>query len=55
MYAWMKPVLSLVIGGIALYIILTRSGDEAARQWAVGSLAFILGYWLKGGRETLEG
>jgi hypothetical protein len=50
---WMKAVLSLAIVTVSLYVILTRPEDEAARQWAVGSVGFILGYWFKGGREAL--
>ncbi len=52
---WMKAVLSLAIVGVSLYVILTRPWDEAARQWAVGSIGFILGYWFKSGRETIQG
>jgi hypothetical protein len=48
MDTWIKTVLSLAVVSVSLYIILTRVGDEAARQWAVGSVAFVLGYYLRG-------
>lgn len=50
MNLWMKAVLSLAVVGVSLYIILTRPADEAARQWAVGTISFALGYWLKEGK-----
>jgi hypothetical protein len=44
----MKAVLSLVVVAVSLYIILARAWDEAARQWAVGTISFILGTYYRG-------
>ena len=38
----------MAVVAVSLYIILTRTGDEAARQWAVGAIAFVMGYYLRG-------
>ena len=51
MNAWIKAVLSLAVVAVSLYVILARSEDEAARQWAVGVTAFVLGYYLRGGEQ----
>jgi hypothetical protein len=48
MHRWIEAVLSLTVVAVALYIIVARSEDEAARQWAVGAIAFVLGYYLRG-------
>jgi hypothetical protein len=45
---WMKAVLSLAVVVVSLYVIVARTHDEAGRQWAVGAIAFILGYYLRG-------
>ena len=47
MDAWMKAVLSLGIVLAALYIVLFKSEDRKARDWAFGAIGLILGYWLK--------
>jgi hypothetical protein len=46
--AWVKAGLSVAVVSVSLYVILSRPHDEAARQWAVGALAFILGYYFRG-------
>lgn len=48
MEPWMKGILSLAVVAVSLYIIVARKEDEAARQWAVGAIAFILGYYFRG-------
>jgi hypothetical protein len=48
MEPWMKAVLSLAVVAVSLFIIVARKEDEAARQWAVGAIAFVLGYYLRG-------
>jgi hypothetical protein len=45
----MKDVLSLAVVSVPLFIMVARAHDEAARQWAVGAIAFVLGYYF---RET---
>jgi len=50
---WIKAVLSLAVVAASLYIIVIRTGDEAARQWAVGIIAFVLGYYLSGNKDHL--
>ena len=47
MESWIREVLSLAVVAVSLFIILTRAADEAARQWAVGAIAFVLGYYLR--------
>jgi len=42
----MPVVISLVIGGAALYMILSDYPD-AQLKWAFGSVGTIVGYWLK--------
>lgn len=49
-----RDVLSIAVVGVALFIIVIRTGDEAARQWAVGAVAFVLGFYLRGNRESLS-
>lgn len=53
MHPWMAPILSLAVVGVSLFIILARPEDEAARQWAVGAIAFVLGYYFRKGEEHL--
>lgn len=50
-FQWMQPVVSLSVIGVSLYIILFRQEDEAARQWAVGAIAFVMGYYLRGSMQ----
>ncbi|HEY2289711.1 MAG TPA: hypothetical protein VGM86_03315 [Thermoanaerobaculia bacterium] len=40
--------MSFAVVGVALYAVIAKSGDEAARQWAVGAIAFVMGYYLRG-------
>jgi hypothetical protein len=54
MEPWMKAILSLAVVAVSLYIILTRPADEAARQWSVGAIGFILGYWFKEGNAPAQ-
>lgn len=44
--AWLQAVLSLVVVAASLYIIVAKDEDEAARQWAVGAIAFVLDWVL---------
>jgi hypothetical protein len=51
MEPWIKAVLSLAVVAVSLYIIIAKEEDEAARQWAVGAIAFVLGYYLRGSEQ----
>ncbi len=54
MEPWIKAVLSLGVVAVSLYVIVTRTDDEAARQWAVGIIALVLGYYLRDSQEHLS-
>jgi len=41
-------VLSLAIGGAAIWIIVGAEHRFDDKKWAYGTLAMLLGYWLKG-------
>jgi hypothetical protein len=45
---WMNASITWPVLTVSLYIILFRQEDEAARQWAVGAIAFVMGYYLRG-------
>jgi len=38
---------SSVVGVFALYIIAFQNSNDSLFKWAIGILAFLLGYWLK--------
>ena len=39
--------LTSVLGIYSLFIITFQNSDESLMRWAIGIIAFILGYWLK--------
>ena len=45
----MPVVLTLVIGGAALYVILANRYSSETQKWASGVIGMILGYWFKQG------
>lgn len=48
MDSWIKAIINLAVVFVALYLIVTRTEDEAARQWSVGAIAVVLHYYLRG-------
>jgi len=41
----MQVILSVVVGGAALFALITRAAESP--QWAAGALGTILGFWLR--------
>jgi hypothetical protein len=44
----MQVVLTLALGGAAIWIILATAHGPDDKTWAYGALGTVLGYWLKG-------
>ena len=44
----MQVVLTLALGGAAIWIILATAHGPDDKKWAYGALGTVLGYWLKG-------
>ena len=44
----MQVVLTLALGGAAIWIILATAHGPDDKKWAYGTLGTVLGYWLKG-------
>jgi hypothetical protein len=44
----MQVVLTLALGGAAIWIILATAHGPDDKTWAYGALGIVLGYWLKG-------
>jgi hypothetical protein len=45
---WMRPALSLAVVTVSLYLIAAPDQGEPQRQWAIGAIAFVMGYYLRG-------
>ncbi len=45
----MGSVVTITVLGCALFVMLADGYDAAARNWAIGAIAGITGYWLGGG------
>ena len=45
--AWIKAGLSVAVVAVSLYVIVSGDQGEAQRQWAIGAIAFILGYYFR--------
>ena len=45
---YMQIVVSLILLGVALYVILSKQYAAADTNWAYGIVGTIIGYWLKG-------
>jgi hypothetical protein len=43
----MKPIVSLIILIVSLYIIVSKAYNSDQEKWAFGSLGTIIGFWLK--------
>lgn len=44
----MQVVLTLALGGMAIWTILAMAHGPDDKKWAYGTLGTVLGYWLKG-------
>lgn len=44
----MQVVLTLALGGAAIWIISATAHGPDDKKWAYGALGTVLGYWLKG-------
>jgi hypothetical protein len=44
----MQLVLTLALGGAAIWIIVAAEHGPDDKKWAYGTLGTLLGYWLKG-------
>jgi hypothetical protein len=43
----MKILISVVVLGVALYVILAKRYTPRDKHWAYGAVGLITGYWLK--------
>ena len=43
----MRVIVSLLVLGVALYVITSRKFGSDQEKWASGAVGTILGYWLK--------
>ena len=43
----MRHVFGVAVVSVALFVIVVRNHDEAARQWAVSIIAFVLGWYFR--------
>jgi len=43
---WIKFGFSIILGGIALYVILTQKYNEETRRWAFSILSLVSGVWI---------
>ena len=44
---WVQVGLTLVFGGLAVYLVATEPQDSSKLKWAYGVIGIIIGYWLK--------
>jgi hypothetical protein len=44
---WMSILVSVAVGGSALYIILSNKYGQHSSNWAYGVVGTLFGYWLK--------
>jgi hypothetical protein len=43
----MAAVITVVLLGVSLFIVLSKSFDESSKKWAFGTIGTIIGFWLK--------